>query len=167
MGKYYPFSVRYYCFHPWDFIGQTFRNIRWAYQRITRGFSDADCWNLDSYLLEIIPEMVDNLRKNTHGFPVSDRFFTFEDWDKFLLEEIIIPLRNAREDQSIQNNEYDYVYDEFPSRIENHQLIDDMPEELRKNWVKREKEIYEWREDQRIKGFSALIDKDVFHSLWD
>lgn len=60
---FYPYSKRYYLTHPWTFIAATGRNIKAAWQRITRGWSDRDTWSLDTYLLEILPEMVDYLRE--------------------------------------------------------------------------------------------------------
>ncbi|HQG26917.1 MAG TPA: hypothetical protein PLY73_00045 [Candidatus Ozemobacteraceae bacterium] len=38
-------------------------------QRGMRGWSTRDCWNVDSHLSEIIPEMLRWLKENKHGVP--------------------------------------------------------------------------------------------------
>ena len=50
-------------------IKQFFKNIKYAWQRATRGFSDPDCWEFDSYLSRIISGGLKTLDKNRHGFP--------------------------------------------------------------------------------------------------
>lgn len=44
-------------YSPWKYpsnwfenIRQFFRNIKFAYQRVTRGYADPDIWDFDSYL---------------------------------------------------------------------------------------------------------------------
>ena len=52
-------------------IKQFFKNIKYAWQRATRGFSDPDCWEFDSYLSRIISSGLKTLDKNRHGFPTE------------------------------------------------------------------------------------------------
>lgn len=52
-------------------IKQFFKNIKYAWQRATRGFSDPDCWEFDSYLSRIISGGLKTLDKNRHGFPTK------------------------------------------------------------------------------------------------
>lgn len=52
-------------------IKQFFKNIKYAWQRATRGFSDPDCWEFDSYLSRIISGGLKTLDKNRHGFPTE------------------------------------------------------------------------------------------------
>lgn len=59
--------------------------------------------------------MIDYLREHTHGYPGEyNGFPTPESWDNCLKEEIIIPLRNAREEQTTQINEYDEEFHSYP-----------------------------------------------------
>lgn len=46
-----------------------FREIKYAYQRLKRGYSDRDLWDFDSYLCEMVPMAVRNLAKNSMGCP--------------------------------------------------------------------------------------------------
>ena len=40
-------------------------------QRSVKGFCDGDVWDMDSYLLTIIPAMLDHLAENAHGYPTE------------------------------------------------------------------------------------------------
>lgn len=155
-----------YLHKPWRLLSDTWLNLKAAWQRATRGWADRDVWSLDHYLLEILPEMVNSLRETTHGFPVNEKFSTMEEWDEFLWSEIVEPLRNARERQTIQINEYDYIYENVNWDFENGPFFG-VPKELVQKWSKREQEIFSWREEQLVKGFSSLIDKNVYFNLWD
>ena len=114
--------------------------------------------------------MIDYLRIHTHGYPGYGEFDTPEKWDKFLKEEIIIPLQNAREEQTAQINEYEEELYSSPINFvkqENNFTALEFTElgELRKKWYEREKEIGEWRQQELERGFQNLI--SVFWHLWD
>jgi hypothetical protein len=168
---YYPYSWRYYIKKPWEFFEDTWLNLKAAWQRAKRGWADRDTWNLDSYLLEILPEMIDYLREHTHGYPGEyNGFPTPESWDNYLREEIIIPLQNAREEQTVQKNRYEEEFFSYPMEFvkeENNftSIHFTEPRELRKKWYEREKEIGEWRQQELERGFQNLI--SVFWHLWD
>lgn len=40
-------------------------------QRSVKGFCDGDVWDMNSYLLTLIPAMLDHLAENTHGYPTK------------------------------------------------------------------------------------------------
>ena len=68
-----------------------FKEIKYAYQRIRYGFSDQDCWNVNSHLATIIPGMV---RKLKGGMGCPSQFFdntveidNCKNWD-LVLEKI-------------------------------------------------------------------------------
>lgn len=144
---YYPWNWRYYLKKPWKFFEDTWLNIKAAWQRATQGWANRDIWNLYDYLLEILPEMIDHLREQAYGWPGEYQGFpTPEDWDKFLKEEIIIPLRNARESQTTQINEYEEELLSYPLNFvkqENGFTALDFtePEELRRKWLKEKKKL--------------------------
>lgn len=56
---------------------------KWKRQRVTRGFADIDIWNLDLYLLELLPAMIDHLAKTSDHWP-DDKFSEFKDWQNYL-----------------------------------------------------------------------------------
>ena len=58
-----------------------FREIKWFYQRGTRGYSEKDTWSIDWYILKIMIPMLQNLRDTHHGVPGE---LTDEEWIKIL-----------------------------------------------------------------------------------
>ncbi|MFA5071141.1 MAG: hypothetical protein WC511_02110 [Candidatus Pacearchaeota archaeon] len=40
-----------------------------AYQRVTRGWADEDVWSIDYHLCEVVPEMLEQLKKDKNGVP--------------------------------------------------------------------------------------------------
>ena len=45
------------------------RNIKHAYQRIRYGYCDRDVWSIDWWFLSVIPNMLEDLKETTHGYP--------------------------------------------------------------------------------------------------
>ena len=52
-------------------IKQFFRNIKYAYQRITKGYCDQDKWNLNTYLSNLLYLSLTDLSEHHCGFPTS------------------------------------------------------------------------------------------------
>lgn len=78
---------------PWKYPSNWIRNMRlfgrqfkWAYQRITRGFCDADVWDLDTHLSEYLAQTIEYLAKTSHSYPGTDEFPTYESWETYLME---------------------------------------------------------------------------------
>lgn len=72
----------------------------WKRQRIQEGICDYDTWNLDGWMLQVIPTGLRKLARNTHTYPGNEQFPTFESWQKWLLEtanmgDQILKLQNA------------------------------------------------------------------------
>lgn len=68
-------SKRYLITHPWVAPRQWLRGIKYSWQRASRGYSDLDAWNLNSYLAGWIPEVIEKHMVN--GYPAS---ITEEKW---------------------------------------------------------------------------------------
>lgn len=88
------FSFGIYGHHAkWWFsnIKQFFRNIKYAWQRATRGFADPDWWEFDSYLSQTISGCLKEFDKKRHGFP-SELYFQLGEeagnkkWSEILLK---------------------------------------------------------------------------------
>jgi hypothetical protein len=45
------------------------KEVKWGWQRARRGYSDADAWSLDWYLIKILPPMLKKLRDDNYGCP--------------------------------------------------------------------------------------------------
>lgn len=63
--------------------------FKWAYQRITRGYSDRDWWNGDWYLSGVIAGIMEGIVIKGHGVATSYA----DDWDTPL--EIMVERRDA------------------------------------------------------------------------
>ena len=68
----------------WKYPACWFRNIKtfcrgfkYAYQRIVRGFSDYDCFDLDTYYLRNMSATLRHLADTSMGYPIN---YTPESW---------------------------------------------------------------------------------------
>lgn len=98
-------STRYKLMHPWEIIVNGCRNLKAAWQRATRGYADRDTWNLDSWLLQVLPAALDHLAEHSHGWPSNDEFPEFEDWQEYLFK-IAKDLRECQDPEGDSKNEY-------------------------------------------------------------
>lgn len=95
--------------------------IRWSRQRIVRGFSDYDVWEMFSFLQTIIPDMLQTLKNTRTGSPgylgenytneegilVNDT--CHEEWDE-ILDRMIFLWREIDEVTCTQKNPYEEDY---------------------------------------------------------
>jgi hypothetical protein len=65
-GDYSPY---YTLFHPWVVFSYWYRNIRWAWQRVFRGWDDRISWSVDYYLAKNLPLWIKQLKEDGHGIP--------------------------------------------------------------------------------------------------
>ena len=56
------------------------RCLKWGYQRITKGISECDNWNLDEYMTNVWIEGIKYLADKGHGYPGTEEFPTFSHW---------------------------------------------------------------------------------------
>lgn len=154
--------------HPIRTFRYLSRTFKWAWQRTVRGYAGIDLWDMDNYLLAVLPAMIDSFADNLTGYPEvlwpsSDggkskneedciRFRNGEEWRAYL-REMAQHFRNADEAQSSQQNEYsDHVFS-------------DMQSEEWKKYVERENELDEFRAKELHHALVML--ETSFHHLWD
>ena len=82
----------YYLIRPWKLFYEYYRKIKWVIQRGLRGYADCDVWSLDMYLVRWLPDAINKLRTNLHGYPIE---MTSESWDA-TLQEMETDLRYAQ-----------------------------------------------------------------------
>ena len=168
--KYFPCHWQYYITHPWEFFEDCWLNIKAAYQRITRGFAYRDLSNIDSWFLDIFPEMLKEFRENLYSFPGNSEFPTFESWTAYL-EEMETHFRNANENQKVELNEWEEDYLKYPMKWQKNKdevcltMIDNTPKDIAEKWLARETEINAWREEELKKAMEMFM--NCFHHLWD
>ena len=137
--------------------------IKHFIQRGAKGFSDYDCWSVDNYLCQIIPDMLRQLKRDTHGFPAD---LTEEKWNE-ILDKIILGFEAANKLNSDENWEMNKGNEMVTTPHEKN------PNLARISWTNP------WTEEQ-IKHFRELDEKDkkifdegmeLFHqfffNLWD
>ena len=76
--------------------------FKWAYQRITRGYSDRDWWNGDWYLSGVIAGIMEKIVKDGHGVATS---YAYEDWETPV--DIMVERRDA------EFNKYILIFREY------------------------------------------------------
>lgn len=59
------------------------REVRWAYQRVVRGWDDRALWSLDYHLAKTLGAQLIELSRIAHGYP-SDQ--TYEQWTAVLAQ---------------------------------------------------------------------------------
>lgn len=140
-------------------IRMFFRSIKYAYQRITKGYANCDTFDLDNYYLNIFTGTLNHLADNHWGYPGNDEFPDDESWTKYL-KEMALKFYNANEsNEAYPTPEADKWWkwiEEHDKNIDN-PYSETMFEEGNENDKKRDKEMHE--------GMKML--DHVFWSLWD
>ena len=155
-------------YSPWKYLSNWtgnfrlfFRQFKWAYQRITRGYCDADVWDLDSYYLDLFYDTINKLADITHGYPGTEEFSTPEAWDSYLRDMAMCFYR------ANESNDY------YPHPAENEwwEEVSNMKAPWNHHSPKSEAMCDEAIKlsFQRVEDMEKGIDmlKHVFFNLWD
>ena len=70
----------YYIKHPLHFFRELRNSIRYAWQRVMKGYSYYDSMDMDEFLLHIIPGMLRDIA-NADAYPGTEPFETKEKWE--------------------------------------------------------------------------------------
>ena len=164
--KEFGYSKRYILTHPWILVRQAWRNLRNAWQRATKGYCKADAYNMDAYLLAIMPQMLEDLRDDPCGaYPGNDEFPTPESWEQWLTK-MADTLRELQDDWAESRNEYEKQY--FKAMNERRTVAhnndgnisvtynDDDIKELHDKWLARVHELNEQQQELTIKTFTEI-----------
>lgn len=137
---------------PWKLPRLFWKNVKYSWQRITKGYCDKDLWSIDDWFIKIVPDMLQQLKETRHGSPgclgedyVSEDGIRcndacHEEWDK-ILDEMIFLFREMDEETCQKKNI--------------------TGEEAEKTW----KDLEQYQEICKDKAF-ALFAK-WFYYLWD
>lgn len=74
------YSTRYYLTHPWKYFHDIRVSIKNLWHRMRCGYAWVDLWNMDNYLDNLIPNMLEELANRSHGWPEGPEWPEFEDW---------------------------------------------------------------------------------------
>ena len=142
-----------------------FRQFKWAYQRITRGYSDPDWYDADTHLSKLIAQMLRKLAKDGMGYPGNEEFPTYESWANHL-NEIASLLEYSNSELP---NEYEEAWlntwdkKDFLKTINEEQSPED--KEITQKYL--DKEVY--NDNKKIEARKkawAMLDP-IFEQLWD
>jgi len=120
------YTKRYYLTHPHELVKDITLNIKWAWQRVYRGWDDRVAWGIDQHLFEQLPQWLSRLKETYHGIsPVyiedakvecdkngncSDEDFNYaKDYYEFVLDQMIDGFNAGHR---LVSDDLD-VYDEF------------------------------------------------------
>lgn len=174
---------------------EVFRDLKCCVQRVKKGFCFRDTWNINDWFLNVIPDMLDELKTTCHGYPSrflkNDGSDTDEDRDRGaerwseILTQMAFLFREANEDTCQRKNPYEeehgivlnkfierfgwngkWVKKKDGTRVFIHSLSD-IPKyrELDENYYRVEKELWAYREDCQKKALSMFA--KYFNDLWD
>ena len=143
------YSAGYAFAHPWKIVGHLKRELKWAWQRVFRGYDDRISWSIDFYLNSNLPKWIRQLKENQHGVPSV--CFEEKDWneDESKYDE------NAEERAK---EKWDNILDNIAEGFEAKQQIDD--ESL---WVGNSG--YAELNKKFEKGFDLF--RQYYDNLWD
>jgi len=173
----WPLSRKYYLTHPWQWLSQLRKNVKYAWQRATRGYCDTDVWNMDSWMLALLPPMLRELANDPVGaYPGIEPFETPEKWHYWLLK-MAVRFVELQDDWPETRNEYE---DEYLKLADEARVIEkkedgtvccnfifkdeEYAKELREKWYSRIKELRDAQNAATIAAFSELAEH--FYLLW-
>ena len=171
--KYYLTKLWYKIENLWELPGNFCREIKYFYQRGTRGWSDKDWWSIDYFLCDIIPPMLIKLRKNKHGLPnkLVTKYENVFRGNK-IENDINVALDEDINDMAMElaEKEYNNILDNIIFTFETAKKIGNTDLNLPFDGCEKLKEP-DWKfltKDEvkkYYKGFDLF--KEYFHNLWD
>ncbi|MBQ6795457.1 MAG: hypothetical protein IJO83_04855 [Clostridia bacterium] len=156
------YKTKYCLTHPWKVIAHKCYDLRNAWQRANKGYSYEDVWNMDSWFLRIVPQMLSEFIRDHHGHPVD---MPEEEWDKILIQ-MEKAFRNAYEETTEFENPYELEYLNSLELDPKNSTIQSTADEALKN-------NYHNAEESREKLMQQSFDEGMklfhehFYSLWD
>jgi hypothetical protein len=145
-----------------------FRKFKYAWQRITKGYSDWDLWDLDVFYQYLFSNSINEFSDNTMGYPGNTEFPTFEDWQNYLKQMSFLFKESIEGEESLKNEYWDEycakILDD-PNYFNNlNKEMDATKKTLQKKYFERENDIATYRNDCLNKALDML--KHIFGHLW-
>ena len=95
-------------------LGRYYRGIRRSIQRIRYGYDEVATWDIDGWFLNVVPNIIHELRVNAHGYPTSMEGATDAEkaanWTK-ILRRMEFLFREANVNTCKRKNPYEAEYD--------------------------------------------------------
>lgn len=149
----YPYARNFYLRHPFKLIKHFCANIKYAWQRATKGYCTQDTWDIDVWFLKTMPSMLYELAEKGNSYPEQLGFSSRAQWAR-KLRDIANDLYKCTEEAADQLNEFSEAY-----------FTDVYNRELAKKYLDRRIEIYKEQEVIREEAFQELA--KYLPYLWD
>jgi hypothetical protein len=146
-----------------SYYSHTYLNVKWGlknkFQRLIRGYSDSDCWNLPQAIAKFILPRIKHLRKNynslanRHHLVMDGKIVPYVgDQDNFEFNEKLGCYKDKTTglEISLDQKEYEYILDEIIFALQTIVDEDDINVSL--------EEVYE----VYPKGFDPIKDRQMF-----
>ncbi len=170
----WPYRRSYYVTHPWEWVAQLWWNLKCAYERAVKGYSERDVIEMYNFILNLIPEMLEDMATGDIGaYPGNEEFDKFEKWQDYLMG-LAGEFRELREDWGESKNEYaEEFYKKLrevrrETRNKNFVSIeyeeDEEFKELKELYFDRMKELAQQQNEATHKAFADLASN--FYALW-
>lgn len=138
-------------------VREFFAIIRRYFQRGRNGYCHSDVWDIDSWFLNIIPNMLQDLIENTMSYPGTGEADTFEKWQE-ILRYMRFCFLEANETTCSRINKYNYIYEDLDKPF------DERSEEW-KNWYNEENKLSKYRQEMKETALNLFV--KWFDDLWD
>jgi hypothetical protein len=153
-------GYRVYYANIWKILRYYKDEVKYANQRVFRGWDDKAAWHVGYYLSETLPGIIRQLKKVKHGFPVR----MYEGAEDFPISEMELGSIDKdgnyveTEEEKIAAEKWDKILDEIAEGFECYLKFD---EEFDYK-IPRE-------EDENYKKFQHALDllKEHYEDLWD
>lgn len=106
------YSTRYYLTHPWKWFRELFRNIKDMWHRSIYGWTWMDVWNLNDWLLGVLPDMLRHMADHGSAYPGTKPFDTATKWHNWLHSNADV-LESLQEKNWYSQNEYEEDFHEM------------------------------------------------------
>lgn len=176
------YKLSYSLTHPHKVFMHWCRDIQCAWQRANKGYCFRDLWGIDMWFIEIMPNMLKELKERKMGYPVY--FNSEEEWNA-VLDETIQCFKEANSETTTFVNPYEEEYCKkilpiWVSQFSNTEVSDtgyytlkhinemdvsDELKELDKKYYEKEIEKDKYINDNKKKALELFV--KYFDSLWD
>lgn len=152
---------------PWKYPANWFRNvklffrqIKWAWQRATRGYCDWDVWDLEAFYLPLMRDSINKLAEVSHGYPATNDW-TYDSWTAYLKT-----LADALNDCMADSAELNQYWSDFDKMLTNEQeYSDEEKATLRRCYYDRERQIADEQQDLLEHTFQKIAKH--LKTMWD
>ena len=150
------------------------RNLKCGYERATKGYSERDVIEMYSFILNLIPEMLEDMATSDIGaYPGNEEFDKFEKWQDYLMG-LAGEFRELRENWCESKNEYEEAFykklEETRRETRKGNLVsveygeDEEFKELKELYFDRVRELIQQQKEATNRAFADLASN--FYELW-